>query len=512
MQFPAAILLTGLIYGSPCIALPSASPISPSICEMLNTALPGKVAYPDTTAYNTSNVYWSGRQSMKPSCIALPESAEDVSKILGLVTKHDNPFTVRSGGHTAFPRGSNIQGGVVIAMDSMNDIQVSLDRSTVSVGPGNRWINVTDVVSPLGIAVVGGRSPMVGVSGFLLGGGLSFLTGRRGLGCDNVRNFQVALVSGDIVNANPVENQDLYWALRGGGGSSFGIVTRFDLEAYEQGDVWSRLSVWPASDTIEVLTTFTRITREKVHSGQDPDSHLIFGLTYADNTTEAPIPTVYGFHMDLSSPHAPGGEFDTMVGFDQLPEPLSNTTLVADISGIIRTTSSTVFGERQSWYATSISDGLNSNDFMKDVAEAFTIFANYIRADARARGAFLDVTMVFQPLTNPSLGAMQRNGGNPLGLEPAEFPSYVVSIPMAWIDASLDDMIDARTNQFIKDLDAMARERGFGNGFEYINYSGRLQNVIASYGAKNQERLRAIANIYDPDGLLRTLWTGYFKP
>lgn len=449
---------------------------------------------------------------MRPSCIVLPACPEDVSKTIEIVTKHSSPFTVRSGGHTAFPKGSSIQDGVVIAMDSMNDIQISPDRSTVSVGPGARWINVTDAVTPLGIAVVGGRSPMVGVSGFILGGGLSFLTGRRGMGCDNVQNFQVVLVSGEIVNANPGEHQDLYWALRGGGGSSFGIVTRFDLDAYEQGDVWSRLTVWSANDTARVIDAFTRITREKVHSGQDPDSHLIFGMTYARDADDEPIPTVYGFHTNLTSPYAPGGEFDTMEGFSQLPEPLSNDTLVTNISGQIRTTSVTVFGERQSWYATSIRDGVYGGSFMNDVTKAFTTFANELRADVEVRGDTLNASMVFQPLTNPTFEAMRKNGGNALGLEPAKFPSYIVSVPMAWTDPALDDMIDARTNRFITDLNAMATKKGFGHGYEYMNYSGRLQDVIESYGKKNQDKLRAIASKYDPDGLLRKLWTGYFKP
>ncbi|KAH8656802.1 hypothetical protein BGZ61DRAFT_371809 [Ilyonectria robusta] len=506
----AGFLLSGLMHGLLCLAHPTGK--SPPVCEIINTALPGKVAYPNTAAYNASNVYWSGRQDMEPSCIVLPACPEDVSKALGLVTKHDSPFTVRAGGHTAFAKGSNIEAGVVITMDSMSDIHVSSDRSTVSVGPGARWINVTDTVTPLGLAVVGGRAPTVGVSGFILGGGLSFLTGRRGLGCDNVRNFQVALVSGKIVNANPKENKDLYWALRGGGGSSFGIVTRFDLEAYEQGDVWSRLTVWPASDTANVLNTFTRITREKLHSGQDPDSHLIFGLTYSGAPGDAPIPTVYGFHLNLSSLYAPGGEFDTMEAFSRLPEPLSNNTLITDIPGQIRTTSRSVFGQRQSWYATSVSDGVNSNGFINDITKVFTTFANELRADVKARGASLNTSMVFQPLTNPTFKAMQRNGGNALGLKPAEFPSYIISIPMTWTDSALDDMIDTRTNQFIDNLNAMAQERGFGYGYEYMNYSGRLQDVIASYGKKNQAKLRAIASKYDPDGLLRKLWTGYFKP
>ncbi|KAK1621774.1 hypothetical protein BDP81DRAFT_302032, partial [Colletotrichum phormii] len=199
-------LLSGLTHTLLCLAQPSAG--SPSIYEVIDAVLPGKVAFPDTATYKSSSVYWSGRQNLEPSCIFLPACSEDVSKTIRLVTKNNSPFTIRSGGQTAFDRGSNIQDGVVINMTSMNGIQVSPDRSTVSVGPGARWINVTNAVTPHGIAVVGGRSPMVGLSGFLLGGGMSFLTGRRGMGCDNVQDYEGVLVSGEIVNANPSENQD----------------------------------------------------------------------------------------------------------------------------------------------------------------------------------------------------------------------------------------------------------------------------------------------------------------
>jgi len=244
-------------------------------CETIKSELSGKVEYPDTATYMKTNTYWSARQDLMPSCIVYPTSPEDVARTLWLVTNSSSPFTVKSGGHTAFDGGSSIQDGVLIALENMRNISVSDDRGTVSIGPGNRWINVTQAAEPYGIAVVGGRSPLVGVSGFLLGGGLSFLLGKRGMGCDNVRNYQVALASGEIVNANPSSNKDLYWALRGGAGSSYGIVTRFDLEAYPQGNIWSRLSVWPANSSESVLHTFTKVTREKMHSGLDPDAHMM---------------------------------------------------------------------------------------------------------------------------------------------------------------------------------------------------------------------------------------------
>ncbi|KAK6217003.1 FAD binding domain-containing protein [Colletotrichum tabaci] len=507
----AGSLFACLMHGLPCLANPPDNPSS--ICDILDTALPGKVAYPDTAVYNKTNVYWSRRQDMESSCIVLPVSPEEVSKTLMLVTKNGSPFTVKGGGHTPFTGASNIENGVVIALDALNAVNISPDLSTVSVGAGSRWINVSEAIEPLGLAVVGGRSPNVGVSGFLLGGGLSFLTGRRGFGCDNVRNFQVALVSGEIVNANPEENRDLYWALRGGGGSSFGIVTRFDLETYKQGDIWSRLTVWPASEAANVLGTFSTVTKEKLHSGQDPDSHLMYGLAYPDGAEgDGLVTTVYGFHLNLSSPHAPGGESDTMEGFTQLPAQLMNNTLVSNLTGQVRHLSRFGEGKRETWYATSIRDGSDSRAFLADITTNFTAFADELRAAGDARKTAVHPSIVFQPLTNPSVEAMQRNGGNPTGLKPSEFPSYIISVPTTWTDPALDDFIETRTNQFVNDLSAMAKARGFGNGYEYMNYAGKLQDVIASYGEENQVKLQAIARKYDPDGLLRKLWEGYFKP
>lgn len=111
--------------------------------------------------------------------------------------------------------------------------------------------------------MAGGRAGSVGVAGFLTGGGNSFYTAQQGFACDNVKNFEVVLASGcvrntmsrnaelintrDIVNANANNNTDLFQVLKGGSGSSFGIVTRFDVQAFKAGDLWGGTVVYPKS-------------------------------------------------------------------------------------------------------------------------------------------------------------------------------------------------------------------------------------------------------------------------
>ena len=83
-------------------------------------------------------------------------------------------------------------------------------------------------------------------------GGISYFSGRFGWACDNVLNYEVILANGKIVNASPSQNADLYWALRGGSGTNFGIVSRFDLGAFEQGMLWggSRFYTWDKNQAL----------------------------------------------------------------------------------------------------------------------------------------------------------------------------------------------------------------------------------------------------------------------
>jgi FAD/FMN-containing dehydrogenase len=104
-------------------------------------------------------------------------------------------------------------------------------------------------LDPLRLSVAGGRAAQVGVGGLTTGGGISYFSPRYGWTCDTVLNFEVVLADGSIVNANETQNPDLMVALRGGS-SNFGVVTRVDLMAFEQGPVWGG-TLYHAIETVE---------------------------------------------------------------------------------------------------------------------------------------------------------------------------------------------------------------------------------------------------------------------
>ena len=118
--------------------------------------------------------FWSQQQSQtRPRCFVHPTDAEDVAVVLLLARATQCPFAVKGGGHSSFKGCSNSDGGITIDFFHMKQVTPSADRKTVSIGPGNAWVDVYSVLEPQNLTVVGGRVASVGVGGFLLGGGVS---------------------------------------------------------------------------------------------------------------------------------------------------------------------------------------------------------------------------------------------------------------------------------------------------------------------------------------------------
>lgn len=239
------------------------------------------MAYPDSQLYNASlaSYYSVQQQAIRPACILYPESSKDVSEAVKILAKHavdgGCKFAIRSGGHTSWAGASNIAGGVTLDLRGLNSIEVSEDGKTARVGSGASWDAVYRKLDPLGRSVAGGRVAGVGVGGLTLGGGISHLSPKYGWTCDTVRNYQVVLADGAVVDANANENTDLFFALRGGG-NSFGIVTRIDFETYEQGLLWNASLVCNISVIDANIKEFVRLS-----AADDYDQHASFLLSFA---------------------------------------------------------------------------------------------------------------------------------------------------------------------------------------------------------------------------------------
>ncbi|KAF4997429.1 hypothetical protein FGRMN_3793 [Fusarium graminum] len=473
-----------------------------SQCAALAEAFPGDVAYPNSRSYVQANDYWSERQAeVHPKCFVTPRTTKDVSAIIKTLTKRNAAFSVKSGGHTAFAGGSNAADGITIDLKHLNHISISVDRKTVSVGPGNKWINVSEVLDAQGLAVVAGRAADVGVSGLILGGGISYFSGQRGWACDNVRNFEVVVASGEIVNASPNTNTDLYWALRGGGGSNLGIVTRFDLVSFEQDDLWTNSLIFPGALNNTLIPLFQNLTVEGLPT--DPAAHTYFVMTH-EPSLGGYIALTSLYHTTIPSPaESMPAVFKP---FQSVPGAVVNTTLVANISTLSKLID-VPFGTRQTWWDTTVA--ATSASMFTDIVSLFE--ARNTALFAAAKGKKITPYLVFQPIPINVLSEMQKNGGNALGLKPSNGPLMIVQLSTSWEDAELDDAIEHSSGELIAEVEKMAKKRGLDNGYVYMNYAGSTQQVQQRYGKENLRKLKKIAGKWDPEDKLKRLWKGYFK-
>lgn len=213
------------------------------------------------TALNTLNVkrrfaleytqeqlnYWStGCGALKPSCILYPKSTEEVADIVEILYQNNETFAVKSGGHNPNAGFSSIQDGPLISTKYLNEVTFDPASMTVRVGPGNDWQDVHKALEGTNVTVVGGRIGEVGVGGYVVGGGLSFLSTQYGWAANNIVSFDVVLANATVVTASNTSHPDLYKALKGGG-NNYGIVTSYNMVAHPIGEV---------SDTvIEYLTS-----------------------------------------------------------------------------------------------------------------------------------------------------------------------------------------------------------------------------------------------------------------
>lgn len=155
-----------------------------------------------------------------PAFVALPNNSDDIKRCLQIANKTGIPVAVKSGGHCFAGYSTTDSNGFVISLKNMNHVQVKGNMATVQAGAC--WGDVYSALDDTSYVAVGGCVPAVGIGGYILGGGYSMLSrGHGGLACDKAMSFTMVTADGSrLVNATAEENQDLFWALKGGGGGN----------------------------------------------------------------------------------------------------------------------------------------------------------------------------------------------------------------------------------------------------------------------------------------------------
>ncbi|KXX82951.1 Bifunctional solanapyrone synthase [Madurella mycetomatis] len=435
-----------------------------------------KVIYPiQTLTYTDAIKHWFLSSTDTPACVVKVASAEDVSWTLRVVAASRTPFAVYSGGHASNPGFSSTK-GVHISLDNLNHMQLSDDKTTITLGFGAAWKDVYDFLEPHGLNVVGGRVIGPGVGGFTLGGGYSWKTNQYGLTCDTLKSATVVLPNGTITTASETVNKDLFFALKGGM-NRFGIVTSGEFYTHPQPPkVYGGLRMYPSSSVPEVLNA----TKHFFYDNHDPKAGLITTIEGGPLGTSALALFFY------DGPEKPPS-FDL---FDGIPHLLNNVG-TKTFSSLIASFPAYLVLNARGTFAT-----VSTSELSERFLEAVKHEANELgRIASLHSGTALSFDI--EPFTQYSEHATE-----------SAFPHDDSPLPLnlyfAWANPAEDEWWHARMRQTIDTLKQVAIEEGIYKDTytHYPNYAISGTTADELYGPQNAVRLRTIRDQIDPNRVM----------
>jgi FAD binding domain/Berberine and berberine like len=214
--------------------------------------------FPASPGWDDARKAWDLAVDQHPAAIALPESAADVIAAVSFACRHGLRIAAQGTGHNAAPLGP-LADTVLVKTHRMRRVSIDPHTRTARAEAGAVWADVVGPAAGHGLAALAGSSPDVGVVGYTIGGGMGWLGRAYGLSASNVEAFEAVTADGRLVRADACTEPDLFWALRGGGGS-FAVVTAAELRLFPVTEVYAGLLWWPIGAGGEVLHAWQELT------------------------------------------------------------------------------------------------------------------------------------------------------------------------------------------------------------------------------------------------------------
>ena len=222
--------------------------------ETLREAIAGDALGPGDAGWDEARGAWNLAVDQRPTAVVLPEGADDVSAAVRWARAEGLRVVAQGTGHNPIPYG-DLSGALLVKTSRMRGVTVDPEARIARAEAGAQWGDVVPLAAEHGLAALAGSSHDVGVVGYSLGGGVSWLGRKRGLSAESVRAIELVTADGRQVRATASEEPDLFWALRGGGGS-FGVVTAIEIELYDEPQIYAGALFFPLEGAAEVLRTW----------------------------------------------------------------------------------------------------------------------------------------------------------------------------------------------------------------------------------------------------------------
>ncbi|KAF2166986.1 hypothetical protein M409DRAFT_23030 [Zasmidium cellare ATCC 36951] len=469
-------------------------------CDALAQAgLADRLLLPTDTAYQAQiDTWWALNSRLHPWCLFIPRNAQEVASGLQALQRSytgagDGHIAVRSGGHNS-AGASNIENGITIDLSLMNASTFDKASNVAMIQTGARWRKVYTDLLAWNVTVPGGRDGGVGVGGFLLGGGLTFFMGRRGFACDSVRNYEVVLANGTITNANATHNVDLWKALKGGG-SNFGIVTRFDVDPLPAKD----LSYSSRSMTIDHSDEVLRSLHDFVNLDETSSANDALVVYYTFNSTVS---------ADI---------IISTIAVNTMGD--ANSTALRRIKSIPAVSSADEFESMASSASNSELPGGTRQSRNAGITLTFKPSIPLMQLCVDLNNAYVETLshivgrenfstfMFLQPLPNYYSTISKHEGHENMITDGLAGENAIIWTGGVALDPDTNPSMVAIAHQYMSAMAAQIQQFAVKTGVDldliYMNYADATQDALSSYGMRNVHFMKSVARRYDPEGFFQ---------
>jgi FAD/FMN-containing dehydrogenase len=441
--------------------------------ERLRARLTGEVVLPRDAGWDTARPAWNLSVDQRPVAVVFAEAAGDVAAVVEVAGAHGMRVAAQGTGHSAAPMGP-LEGTILIKTSRMRDVEIDAEAKRARVGAGALWGEVVPAAAERGLAALAGSAKDVGVVGYTLGGGIGWLARRHGLACSSVLAVEAVTADGRIVRADVDGEPDLFWAVRGGGGS-FAIVTALEFALYPVAKVYAGALFWPIERAGEILRTWCELIAAA------PDELTSLGrLMQFPPIPEAPEP-FRGRAFALVEAAYCGPEADGAALLQALREldPELDTLATIPVDGL---------GELHMDPPQPVpfaGDGMLLAELTADAVDALVGIAG-----AGSGSPLLSVEL--RQLGGALATAAASNGAR--SSIDAEFALYAVGMAM---DADMKAAVQAHAAEV---QDALA---SWSASHSFMNFTERRADPGELFDPTTYTRLRRVKTEYDPDNVIR---------
>jgi hypothetical protein len=441
--------------------------------DLAELTIDGRVATPNDPDWDAARQPWNLAADQRPRAVAFVEGPDDVAAVVRFAAGHGLRVAGQGTGHGAVALGP-LDDAILIKTERMRGIEVDAAASTARLEAGVLATELAEAAHAEGLSFLPGSSPNVGVVGYSLGGGLSWLGRRHGFACNRVSAIELVTADGEARRVDADNDDDLYWALRGGGGG-YAIVTALHVDLLPLADVYAGEMLLPAevgADAVRAYRDWTETVPDEVTS-------------IARFLTPPPIPDV---------PEALRGKRLLTIGIASIGSAEEGEERIAPLREIGEPMMDTI-GQIPSAALSRIhmdpeppvpalGHGAVISELPDDAIDAFV----------GAAGPESGTPLLLTELRHLG-GALGRpaEGGGALSKLDAAYAMLAVGMPMS---AELGEAIDRHLDHLDETMDPWAGDGG------YYNFAERPGDVEEILPAEVCARLAEVKRRWDPDGMI----------